>query len=214
MPTPVASLRLNLRALAGAAALALSAIAVTATAGPAWGAAVQADEDFHFILFGSGDNSSSMNSTSDDYQRASALRGPGRALLYFRHNGAAYVIRDPDVLRRADALFAPQRALGERQAALGRQQAGLGAQQAQLGAQQARIGARQADATPRQMAELSRQQAALGGQQGELGQRQAALGDRQADLGREQARLSGIATANLRNLVGEALQRGLAQRVD
>jgi hypothetical protein len=36
----------------------------------------------------------------------------------------------------------------------------------------------------------------------------------QGKVGREQARLAKIAGANLRGLINEAIQRGLAQRVD
>ncbi|HVM23558.1 MAG TPA: hypothetical protein VM308_09725 [Sphingomicrobium sp.] len=213
MPASLASLRIPARGLAAAAALALSAITLTATAGPAHASQAESADRFHFVLFSSGD-SSSMNGTNDDYSRARAMRRGSEPLLYFRQNGAAYVIRDPATLARADALMKPQRELGARQSALGREQSALGRQQAALGAEQGRIGRMMADATARQMAELGRQQSALGRQQSALGAQQSTLGKQQGELGREQSRLAGLAAAQLRTLVAEALQRGLAQRVD
>lgn len=207
------TLRSTARAAAAAGALALSAFAIGAAAGPAWGAAVHQGDQFHFVLL-SGDSSSTINASSLDQARAESLRGRGAGLLYFRDNGAAYVIRDTATLQRAHQLFEPQRLLGERQAALGQKQAELGRRQGELGAQQARIGALQADATVRQIAELGRQQAALGRDQAALGQQQAALGRDQGDLGREQARLGQVASDQLRSLVTDALRRGLAQRVN
>ena len=220
MPTQFASLRLDSRGLAAAAALAVSAFTLTAAVGPAWAQPAPAwtqDADaadrFSYVLFSSGDSSSTINGSSGDYQRAKALRTAGQPLLYFRHDGAAYVIRDPALLRRAQEMFEPQRVLGQRQSALGRQQSALGRQQGALGREQGRLGSMMANSTPRQMHELGRQMRELGERQKELGQRQAALGQQQGALGREQGRLGRIANANLRSLVSEALQRGLAQRV-
>jgi len=175
--------------------------------------AVAADRT-SYILFEPGSDSVSMSGSTEDLRRARALRAGRESLLFFRQDGAAYVIRDPATLRAARALFEPQETLGSQQSQLGSQQSALGARQAALGAEQARLGARQANATPREQEELGRQQEELGRRQDELGRQQDALGRQQDALGREQDRLARIAQDKLHALIGDAMRRGLAQRVD
>jgi hypothetical protein len=167
-----------------------------------------------YVLFAPGGSSTTMSGSTEDLRRARALRVGAEALLYVRQGGASYVVRDPATLRRAEAIFEPQQAMGARQAELGSRQAELGSRQAALGAQQARLGARQASASPALAAELGRQQAALGRRQDELGRQQDALGQQQGALGRGQARLAREADAKFRALLADALRSGLARRVD
>ena len=115
-----------------------------------------------------GDGNNMMSGTSDDIRRARSLRAGNAPLLYVRENGAAYVIRDPAILRRAETIMEPQRELGRRQGELGRQQGELGRQQGALGAEQGRLGRLMADARVRELGDLGRQM-------GELGRRQSAL---------------------------------------
>lgn len=171
-----------------------------------------ADRPSYVLMTGHG--SSMMSGSSDDFRRAEALRSGGSGLLYVRAGGAAYVIRDAALLRRAEAIMAPQQELGRKQGVLGQQQGELGRQQGALGAQQGRLGAQMADARVRELGNFGRQQGELGKQQAALGARQAALGQRQAELGREQKRLAELAQPQFRALVQEAIQRGLALRVD
>lgn len=196
-------------------ALAASAGLIALTHSPvAVAGAARADDDTRYVLVASGSNSSTMSGSVDDIQRAMRLRVGREALLYVRRGGVAYVIRDAATLRRAEAIFEPQRAMGERQAELGSRQAELGSRQAALGAQQARIGARQARTTPKNAEALGRQQDALGRQQNALGRQQDELGRQQDALGREQERLSRIAESRLRELLDDAIQGGVARRVD
>lgn len=167
-----------------------------------------------YVLMTGNDNVSVMTGSGDDWRRVEALRAGGAPLLYVREDGVGYVIRDPAILSRAEAIMAPQQKLGEAQGRLGKLQGDLGRQQGALGAEQGRLGAQMANSTPRQMGELGRQQAELGRRQGELGARQGELGRQQGELGREQARLAELAQPQIRALVAEAIQRGLAQRVD
>lgn len=176
--------------------------------------AIQADGRTSYVLLTPGSRSTMMSGSTDDLRRARALRAGREGLLYVRQSGAAYVIRDPATLRRAEAIFEPQQALGARQAELGSRQAALGSRQAALGAEQARLGARQARASPRQAAALARQQSELGRQQDALGRQQDALGRQQEVLGREQERLGRQAQARLRALVEEAIRSGVAQRTN
>jgi len=210
----------NRRRIGLAALAALSALAL------AWPAA--AADPAKYVLFTPGTDSVMMSGSTDDITRARALRSGTEPLLYARVDGVAYIIRDPETLRAAAAIFRPQAELGSRQAELGSRQAELGSRQAALGAQQARLGAQQAhlgalqsDARPseqaeygRQQDELGRQQDALGRQQDELGKQQDALGQQQDALGREQDRLSLIAREKFDALLADAIRRGLAIRVN
>jgi hypothetical protein len=175
--------------------------------------AAQADKVV-FVLFSQGNQSTSMSGSTQDLRRAKALRAGDEALLYVREGGAAYVIRDAAVLRQAKAILQPQEALGARQGELGSRQAALGHRQAELGAEQARFGAQQARATHAQAVAIARRQEAVGRQQHALGQQQNALGKQQSALGREQERLHHEAQGKFRNLLAEALRRGVAKRVN
>ena len=198
-------------ALAGLAALSTLAM-IQAPAAVA--ATVQSADRVSYVLFADDSDSTSMSGSMEDISRARAVRNGLEALLYVRHGGAAYVIRDPEILRQARAIFKPQEELGARQGELGARQGALGARQGALGAEQGRLGALQANATPREAAQLAIQQGELGRQQGELGKQQGELGRQQGELGREQARLAGIAQEQIRVLIADAIRRGLAQRVN
>lgn len=193
--------------------LALAALAASAAAMSVASATAGGDHT-NYVLFTPGTESISMSGSTNDVERARAIRRGNESLLYVREGGAAYVIRDPATLRAAAALFKPQSDLGERQGELGRRQGELGARQGELGAEQGRLGALQANSPPREAAQLAIQQGELGRRQGELGRQQGELGRQQGELGREQARLAEIAQEKLHALVADALHRGLAQRVD
>lgn len=166
-----------------------------------------------YILMRAGENASlMMHGSTDDLRRARALRTGGEPLLYVRRDGKAYLIRDAATLRQADAIFAPQQALGRQQAALGSRQAGLGSRQAALGGRQAELSSRQV-AARRPSADFSREQEELGRQQAALGEQQRALGEQQARLGEEQARLARAAQAKFRALVDASLRRGVAREI-
>ena len=208
MPIPRIS-----RRIATLASLAVLAAALVSPPGLAAAAGRSADA-WGYVLISPGSRDVSMSGSMDDVRRARSVRSGGEGLLYVRQGAAAYVIRDAATLRRAEALFEPQKALGARQSELGARQSALGREQARLGAQQARLGLQQASSTPRDAEALARQQDDLGRQQDALGRRQDALGRQQDELGREQDRVSRIAEDQLRTLVGEAMRSGLAQRVE
>jgi len=182
-------------------------------AAPAQPASAGSPDRLSYVLF-DGSGSSTSGGFYDDVRRAERFDVNHARLLYVRQDGVGYVIHDAGLLRRAEAIMKPQRDLGDRQGELGRQQSELGDRQGALGAEQGRIGAQMADATARQMGELGAKQGELGRQQSELGAQQAALGRRQAELGREQSRQAELAKPQFRNLLSEAIRRGLAQRVD
>src|SRR5256885_1551655 len=76
-----------------------------------------------YVLFAPGSPSVTMSGSMDDVRRAKAFRSDGEGVLYVRQGGSAYVIRDAATLRRVQALFEPQKALGARQSELGSRQA-------------------------------------------------------------------------------------------
>ena len=195
-------------ALARHARRALCALSLAAASLPLvpGAAAARSTRDFSYVLLASGEHSSMVNGTGDDFRRAESLRSGDAGLIYVRQNGAAYVIRDAGLVRRADAIAAPQRLLGKRQGELGRQQGELGRRQSVLGAEQARLGRDQTKGWADQMGELGRQQ-------GKLCAQQAALGSRQAELGRQQAAAARQAEGQMEALVADAIRRGLAERV-
>jgi hypothetical protein len=206
----ILSLQCRRIALAALAALCGSiALVQPVAAGP-----IQSDGGTSYVLLTAGSQNSMMSGSTYDLRRAHAIRVGREGLLYVRQGGAAYVIRDAATLRRAEAIFEPQQALGARQAELGSRQAALGDRQAALGAQQARLGARQAGASPRQAAALAHRQDELGRQQDALGRQQDALGRQQDALGREQERLGRQAEGPFRALVEDAIRRGVAQRTN
>lgn len=198
-------------ALAALAALLGLVVLQSAAFAPAM---AQTGDRTAYVLLTAGSQSSTMSGSTDDLRRARALRVGREGLLYVRRDGAAYVIRDPATLRRAEAIFEPQRAMGARQAELGSRQAALGSRQAALGAQQARLGALQANASPGRTEGLARQQDALGRQQDALGRQQDVLGRQQDALGREQDRLGREARGRLGALLADAIRSGVARRAD
>jgi len=124
---------------------------------------------------------------SFNVQEISAIREAyGPDVFWFRSSGRSYIIRDVAVLKQIDALFDPQRVLGDKQGGLGQKQAALGRKQAALGRQQAELGYAQAsardEATQRR---LSASQEELGREQEALGNIQNALGNKQEELSRE-----------------------------
>jgi len=181
---------------------------------PIQAAGAESADRLSYVLFSGGAHSNTGSGDLRDFQLAQRLRTGDAPMLYVRQDGAAYVIRDPAILRRAEAIMAPQQELGRRQGELGRQQGELGRRQGELGREQGRLGRLMADARVSEVGDLGRQQGELGRRQGELGRQQGELGRRQGALGREQARLAELARPQFRALVAEAIRRGVAQRVD
>ena len=172
-----------------------------------------ADDGLRYVFIAKGDGSTMMSGSTEDVRRARSVRAGNEALLYIRDRGAAYVIRDAEILRRAEAIFRPQQIIGARQGELGRRQGELGRRQGELGKEQARLGLLQSEARPREQGELGRQQGELGRRQGELGAQQGELGRQQGELGQEQARLAKEAQVKIEALLADAIRRGVARRV-
>jgi beta-lactamase regulating signal transducer with metallopeptidase domain len=122
--------------------------------------------------------------------------------IYFQHNGKPYLIQDPEIIAKAQALLAPMKQLGEQQKMLGHQQALLGAQQRMLAAQSRAFKIVETPEFKREMAELEKSikdikfpeltlkidQQALAEIQAHLGEIQLRVGRMQTEFGAEAGR--------------------------
>jgi beta-lactamase regulating signal transducer with metallopeptidase domain len=197
------------------------------------------DGDAWVLLYGD-HTSAHIHGSMNVLDKAKRLRGNSREpILWYRHDGKEYVVRDPALLRQAQEILRPQMELGARQGELGSQQGALGAQQGALGAQQGELGGRQGALGARraalaadrlrydddadledqkreleeEMEELGRRQEELGRQQEALGRQQEELGRRQEELGRQQEAAGEKAERELHALMDQAIRSGAAQEV-
>jgi bla regulator protein BlaR1 len=165
--------------------------------------------DAWVLLRDGDDNNVTMSGSSGDISEAQRQREhPGQALLWFRHNGKSYVIRDPETLRTVRELWAPMEKLGEQQGVLGGSQGKLGDQQGELGAKQGMFGeemsklaanlnhitAEQLELSAKEIrtgssAEFKEQHAKLESDMRRLNERMEALGRQQEELGHQQEAL-------------------------
>ena len=135
--------------------------------------------------------------------------------LWFSHDGRSYIVDDPQIVARIQAMYKPMEELGRKQEELGKQQSALGRQQSELGRRQSQAtvptpdisremadlnaaisklqGKKNGTITVDQLAELQGKigelQGKLGGLQGEMGVKQGELGRQQGLLGEQQGRL-------------------------
>jgi len=177
-----------------------------------------------------------MDASLDDLREARRLAGGGD-VLWMRHDGRRYLIRDPAALARFQALHAQSLELAEAQADLGDRQGDIGDHQAELGerltelsAQMAESAARHAEtalaasrdlgdtalrerAAAQQAAELMRRKE-LGKAIQHLASQQAKLGLQQAELGKLQSDASMRARHQAEEMIRQAIDEGLATPID
>ena len=166
------------------------------------------------------ENNSVMNGSMEDLREAQRLQRNGEELLWFRKGNTKYVVRDPATLERFRANYAEVTRLGGAQSAIGNRQSEIGSKQAALGNLQAELGMKQAELATRhmqeseadaRMAELDRQQAALDRKQAELNAPMAELDRQQAELDRKMQAADARAEQRARQLIDEAVSKGIAQ---
>jgi beta-lactamase regulating signal transducer with metallopeptidase domain len=76
-----------------------------------------------------------------DFQELEALhRKMNSDFIWFERNGKSYIITDPETVQRAEAAFAAQAALGEKEGLIGEQLGSLGELQGVLGEQEGMLG--------------------------------------------------------------------------
>lgn len=157
---PISAARLPL-----AAHESLSAIKSAAEAQVAQAASTRAEE-LKYVFFVD-DNARTMSGSEAEVARAGQFRKPGERMLWFRHNGREYVVRDPGVLAEVEQIFKPLEDIGRKQGEIGARQGEIGARQGMIGRKQGEIGAKQGDIGARQSqiaalrADLAARQAAL-----------------------------------------------------
>jgi hypothetical protein len=137
--------------------------------------------------------------------------------IYFQHNGKPYLVQDPQIIAKSQALLEPMKLLREQQRSLGDKQRALGAQQRMLASQQRAIKVVESPEFKQQMVELQKKiqeldlprltaqvdqralaqvqshlceiQARVGELQSEFGAQQGKFGEQQGKLGEEQGEL-------------------------
>jgi hypothetical protein len=122
--------------------------------------------------------------------------------IYFQHNGKPYLIQDPQIIAKTQALLEPMKLLHDQQRSLGDKQRALGAQQRMLASQQRAIKVVESPEFKQQMAELQKKiqeldlprltaqvdQRALAQVQSHLGEIQARVGELQSEFGAQQGK--------------------------
>nr|WP_295965832.1 M56 family metallopeptidase [uncultured Xanthomonas sp.] len=171
-------------------------------------------------------NHSTMSGSSDEL--ASMKRETQGDGLWFRRGGKRYVVHDPALLARFDALFEPIGKLGAQQGELGKRQGALGREQGELGREQGKLAqeaaaralaridmdAVAAKAQANAQAALAQRQDALSAKMRTLGEQQAALGRQQGELGARQGELSAQLDREVDRLFDAAIAAGNAQRLE
>ncbi|WP_394687310.1 M56 family metallopeptidase [uncultured Xanthomonas sp.] len=171
-------------------------------------------------------NHSTMSGSSDEL--ASMKRETQGDGLWFRRGGKRYVVHDPALLARFDALFEPIGKLGAQQGELGKRQGALGREQGELGREQGKLAqeaaaralaridmdAVAAKAQANAQAALAQRQDALSAKMRALGAQQAALGRQQGELGARQGELSAQLDREVDRLFDAAIAAGNAQRLE
>ena len=190
-----------------------------------------------FALVGKGQTV--LHGSLEDLE-AARRHADGKGVLWTRHDGHEYVIRDPATLSRFAALHAEADRLGEAMGRLGEEQGKLGARQGELGARLGELGAREAELAAQQarqaMAAGTGAQAArrAGGQarseaervrreldpdsvqaeMARLTERQRALAREQAALARQQGAAAARALRDAQQLIERAISNGTARPIN
>jgi BlaR1 peptidase M56 len=122
--------------------------------------------------------------------------------IYFQHNGKPYLIQDPQIIAKTQALLEPMKQLRDQQRSLGDKQRMLGVQQRMLASQRRAVKLVESPEFKQQMLELQKKiqeldlprltaqvdQRALAEVQSHLGEIQARVGELQSEFGAQQGR--------------------------
>jgi chromosome segregation ATPase len=175
----------------------------------------QAVDRTPWVLFEAGDEGQSVRAANrEDIDEARRHRQGSEAMVWFRHNGVAYVSRNAQLLDGLRESFATVHAIGERLSAAGARQGLEGARQGQvgerqgaLGAEMGRHGARIAELTGQLLViEGERLQAADRQMTAEQATRRAALRAELDKVEREMRTLGGQQRELAREMEGNAAQ--------
>lgn len=185
------------------------------------------DDEQRFVIVSGKTDSLTMSGSTEDARHVEKLRRniPGD-FIWFQRDEKSYVIRDQATIDRAKKLWAPQEELGKKQEELGKQQEALGKQQEELGAKMEKVRVNVPDMTAeleKLKAELKQLssgatseqvghiQSEIGDLQSKIGGLQSQAGEQQGELGRQQAELAQEASRKMKQLLDDAIAKGLAQ---
>lgn len=115
----------------------------------------------------------------------------GCNFLWARRDGVGYLVRDPEFLRKARDLFAPQRALKPEQKAVEREERELDREEERLEDREDRV---------------SRERLR------EIHERQRVVAERERALDRREEELERVAEDQLWEMIGQAIKSGVAKR--
>ena len=213
----------------------LALTAIILTSGPASARAYEihgtltTEPERAYVLVREGTESVSGAGDMHDYDAARALRHTMHGdFLWFRVGEERWVTQDRELLGRTLDAMKPVEELGRRQAEVGRKQAEIGSMQAKVGSVQGRIGAEQGRLAARQAAaarsgrdedisarqdELGAQMEAAGRQMERLTKLMEPFSRQQEALGEQQSRASKHLEQVMDDVLHDALERHLAQRL-
>ncbi len=192
------------------------------------------DPSWAWIVVREHNDTVSGSGQMEDYEAARALRSHYRGeFLWIRLDDRRYLTQDAGVLKRVHQVLDPVEEIGRQQATVGQKQAEIGVQQAKVGAQQAKIGSQQAALASREVAansdghisegeqrefnwrhaELDQQMARLSVLMAQLSMRMQPWNLRQQELGPRQQEASERLKGEMKELVREAVDQGLAKPI-
>jgi hypothetical protein len=154
-----------------------------------------------------GEGRAAKNDSAADSERVEGLRSQsGGDVLWFRHGGKEYWVKDAATVKEAQGYFAPQADLSKQQADLGKRQQDLSAQQADLSKKQEELGKTGGGEQAKELSDLSHQQSALDDQMSVVSAQQKQVSQKQKSQSHE-------AEGRLKALIGRAIASGTAQAV-
>jgi len=172
-------------------------------ASPNVAATTSGSKEPYVLLYGA--DSAFMSGSMEDAERAQQLRADLRQdLLWFRHAGRDYIIRDPATIETARQILSSPLAVGRREEDLATELGRLVAEQRRLDAQEDSLAAEQVEGRGIQNDSRSDQRK-------ELERKRQGLDHRIGELGRLHDQVTRKADKELRTLFEQAIEKGTAQ---
>jgi small-conductance mechanosensitive channel len=160
--------------------------------------------------------------TSDDPHVTSLQEKYGDDFAWFRQDGHEYVVTDAAVLGELHKAMEPQQKVNRMQADVNKEQSRVNAMQSQVNAHQADVNAlqrqvneqvRNGDAEASQTA-VNQRQSQVNGEQSKVNAEQAKVNVMQEKVNEEQRRVSAELNRRVQQILGSALQRGVAKELN
>ena len=130
-----------------------------------------------------------VNGGDVDLSEAKRLHKHNEPMLWLRQHGKSYVIRDKDVIKQAEAAYAPATRMARAQGDLAGKQGELAGQQAALAARQGELASRQAELEGRRAAVEAQHEALRAAGAAAENSGKASLDEALRDIDKEQAQM-------------------------